>query len=93
MMKPFAKNEIPYLIRNSNEMCAYHTVIMIMYKIVVTVLKCDTDVYGVVVTVLKCDADVYGVVVTVLDYDTDYVWNYSHYGTVTQTQFHATLML
>ena len=78
-MKSFANNEIPYPIRNSNEMCAYHTVILIMYKIVVTVLKCDTDVYG--------------VVVTVLDYDTDYVWNYSHYDTVTQTQFHATLML
>ena len=35
----------------------------------------------------------YGIVVTVLDHDTDYVWNYSHYDTVTQTQFHATLML
>ena len=34
--------------------------------------------YKIVVTVLKCDTDVYGVVVTVLDYDTDYVWNYSH---------------
>ena len=74
-------------------MCAYHTVILIMYGTVVTVLKCDTDVYKIVVTVLKCDTDVYGVVVTVLDYDTDYVWNYSHYDTVTQTQFHATLML
>ena len=50
-------------------------------------------IYGIVVTVLKYDTDMYGIVVTVLDYDTDYVCNYSHYGTVTQTQFNATLML
>ena len=38
-------------------------------------------------------AKMYGIIATVLDYDTDYVWNYTHYDTVTQIQFHATLML